>query len=469
MIVWITIVTILCVLFVILSLSFTPQAAIGWIVAISWLFPAWFLLPLFEGTNDSIVGTGPDVKFAVGTICLLLYCFMPGRTFPIRLVACDYAMLLLVVAHFVSDVFNDGFSWIILGRTYAEWYLPYVAGRVALQSWQDASRLWVVLASVGLLMAVTSVVEGFTNINFFESLFGNRPEEGTNREAARWGIQRAFGPALHPIYFGAMQSLLMGWAAFATVRAFKRRANTLWVFVLIPIAAGIACTGSRGPVLGIVAGAIGVVFCFLPRARLGIAAVVVTLIVGTIAFQEPIIRQLEKWSGERRKEVVIDGEVKLQSSVRSRINLIAVNNIALKRSGLLGFGTQAVTGFPINVPVGPMEAEALKQVRFIDNTYILLTLRFGYWGAGSFILAALISLGQFFYVGTRYQGDSPQWFCHCVGAGLFGALLVLATVWMPYEIGFIVVWTFGISSGLMLAHTQGKIGVRRKVADTQAE
>lgn len=183
-----------------------------------------------------------------------------------------------------------------------------------------------------------------------------------------------------------------------------------------------------------------------------------------VLFQEPIIQRLEKWSGESSREIVIDGEKHLQSSVRSRLNLVEVNKIALRRSGLLGFGTQAVTGFPINVPVGPMEAEAIRKVRFIDNTYILLTLRFGYLGVFAFIAAAVVCLWQFYWVGTKYQGDSPQWLCHCVGSSCFAALLVLATVWMPYEIGFMLVWTFGLSSGLTLAHLQGKLG---KAADSQ--
>ncbi len=464
---WTSCVSILLLLFVVLSLKFSPQSAIGWVVVLSWLIPAWIMLPLFEGAKGSIVGTGIDVKTAVSTICLLVYCVMPGRTFPIRLVNCDYAMLVLVACHFASDTHNDGFSWIVLGRMYVEWYLPYVVGRVALQSRQDASRLWIALASVGLLMAVASVVEGFTDINVFESLFGIRPEEGASRDAARWGIQRAYGPAMHPIYFGVMQLMLMGWAGVATVRAFKKRACALWVFALIPMSVGIAATGSRGAVLGVIAGFAGGAFCFIPRARLAVGLTVGFLAISAVTLQEPIIRQFEKWSGENRKEIIINGEVTLQSSVRSRFNLLTVNRIALKRSGLLGFGTQAVTGFPINVPVGPMEAQALKDVKFIDNTYILLTLRFGYLGAGAFILAALISLWQSYYVGNQYPGESPQWHCYCVGSSLFAALLVLGTVWMPYEVGFIVVWTFGTSSGLMLAHKQGKIGTRKKVAHSE--
>ncbi len=40
--------------------------------------------------------------------------------FPLSLGPCDYAMLALVSVHLTSDVMNDGFSWMILGRMYAE-------------------------------------------------------------------------------------------------------------------------------------------------------------------------------------------------------------------------------------------------------------------------------------------------------------------------------------------------------------
>ena len=459
--VWALSVAGLVLLFIVLSLKYSPQTAIGWVVALSWLFPAWFIIPLFEGSPNSIVGTGVDVKMAAGTICLLLYCFMPGRTFPIRLVPCDYAMLALVITHLVSDISNDGFAWMILARMYVEWYLPYITGRIALQSWQDANRLWGLVATVGLLMAASAIPEALLNFNLFEFAFGERPFEGTSRDAMRWGIQRAYGQAMHPIYFGVMQLLLTGWTAYAMFRAMNRRGNALWVFALIPMFFGIIATGSRGPLLAVFVGLVGIMFGFLPRLRIPIGISVVAVMAAAVAFQEPLIRQMEKWSGEARNEVVIDGETHLQSSVRSRINVMKVNKIALKRSGLLGFGTRAVTGFPINVPLGPMEAEALKKIQFIDNTYILLTLRFGYAGAICFLAAALISLGQFYYIGTRYQGDSPQWFCHCVGAALFAALLALATVWMPYEIGFITIWTFGLSSGITWAHLKGKITTRQ--------
>ncbi|MFK7738447.1 MAG: hypothetical protein AB8B50_20650, partial [Pirellulaceae bacterium] len=98
----------------------------------------------------------------------------------------------------------------------------------------------------------------------------------------------------------------------------------------------------------------------------------------------------------------------------------------------------------------------------IDNTYILLTLRFGYLGAGFFALAILLSLWQFFFIANRYRGRSIGSLAGCLGATLFAASVVLATVWMPPDIGFPFVWTLGASSGLMGSHLKGRLNLKRE-------
>ncbi|MEM8733114.1 MAG: O-antigen ligase family protein, partial [Planctomycetota bacterium] len=270
------------------------------------------------------------------------------------------------------------------------------------------------------------------------------------------GIQRAYGPALHPIYFGVAQLLALGWVSYGAIRALKRRTAPLWVFAPLIAVAGIFCTASRGPILGAPVALVASLFLFWPKLRWPIGLLFVAMAASAIVFHEPIITQLETWSGEGRRDIEIQGEERVQSSVRSRINLIEVNKIALKRSGLLGFGSDAVAGFPINVPVGEMEAKTLKAVKYIDNTYILLTLRFGYLGVASFLLAFVCCLGQLFFIAVRYSGQSPGTLSCCLGGVLFAALLVQATVWLPPDIGFPLLFTMGVSSGLVVAHADGR-------------
>ncbi len=455
--VWALIVATLVAWFIASSFRIGPQLAIGIVVPVAFLFPAWLIVPVFEGARDSIVGTGPDIKVTVGSCCLILYCFMPGATFPLKFVPSDIAMLSLIVIHIISDFTNAEPNWLMLGRAYAEWYMPYVAGRLAMQSRDVAFQLARIMMIAGMLIALTAIIESSLDWNLFELMFGNRPIEGSSRDAERWGVQRAYGPTMHPIYFGVLQLLLLGWGGYPLLKAIHRRAKWGWVLTPVPLMLGVAATGSRGPILGVVASGVAGLFCFAPKLRVWIGGGLITLAGLGIANQEAILDQMERWSGERQHEILIDGELRKTSSVRTRVNLLEVNKIALKRSGWLGFGSQAVAGFPINVPLGPAEVETLKRVKFIDNTYVLITLRFGYLGVLAFLVAALVSLAQFLWVGDHYRGGRVQWLSGCLGAATFGALLVQATVWMPHEVGFPLVWSFGLSASLLVAHLQGKL------------
>lgn len=454
---WFVIVVSLVALFIVLSIKMSPQAALGITLTLAMVFPAWLMWKFASGPAGSIVGTGVDVKVTVGAVCLLLYCFLPGRSIPLRLVPTDLAVLGLISVHLLSDISNSGWAWKIPAFAYAEWYLPYVAGRLAIQSRRDLNQLWIVVACLGLMLAVAAMLESWISWNPFEFVFGQRPLEGFSRDAKRWGLIRAYGPTMHPIYFGVMQLLFLGWVSYAAAMAFRRRAPAWLSITPLPMCMGIAATGSRGPILGIVAAVLFAVFGIWPKSRILLGA---TLILGCVlAFvqHEKIIQHLEDWTADRQVEISVDGETRLQSSARSRLNLIEVYRIALRRSGWLGFGSEAVAGFPINVPVGPQEARTLEKLKTIDNAYLLLTLRFGYLGLTFFLLAGMLGVVQCIWVADRNRGTRIQWFCICLGATTAASLLVLITVWMPHEIGFPLLFGLGISGSLVVAQLESRL------------
>lgn len=449
---WITVASLIG-LFVGLSLWRSPQFGLAAIIPTTWLFPTWFMLPLFKGVGGSIVGTGIDIKVAVGAACLVLYCFMPGRRFQLRPTICDAAILLLIFVHLVVDTQHEGFNLLILGRAYAEWYLPYVCGRLAFQSRSDIVAIWPIVAGVACLLALLGIVEATTEASLFDALFGLRPEEGFKHSASRWGIKRANGPTMHAIYFGVCQLALAGWVVFAAFRALQKRTAALWVFSPVLATIGIASAASRGPLLGVPLALIAGSFLGFRKARLGIGLACLFGILACFAFREPLLEIAAEWANEAKpREIMVDGETKLQSSVYNRINIFSVYKIAVRRAGFLGFGTQATQGFPINVPVGAREMETLRSVKYIDNTYLLITLRFGFLGVFAFAFAAFACLGQFLFIADRYRGESPHLLAACLGGAVSGVLAVLMTVWMPHEISFPLLWTFGVSSGLVVAH-----------------
>jgi hypothetical protein len=449
---WWTVVLSLIILYILVSLKRGPQFALALVIPLSWLFPAWLILPLLH-TQNTIVGSGLDVKVAVGSTCLVLYCFMPGRNFPLKFVWSDYAAMGLFVTHLISDTKNDGWSWLIPLRAYAEWYLPYVAGRLAFQSKSTIASLWPYIAVAGILLSITAFIEAVSNINLFEQVFGIRPLEGTAYEYRRWGMRRAYGPTMNPIYNGMVQVFFLGWIAYAGVLAVRRQCSPWWTLAIFPVLLGIVGTGSRGPILAFALVFVGLIYFLIPKTRLMWAALAVGSIVASVVFAERLIQTLESWSGEdrRRLEVVIDGETKMLSNVRARVLLFEVNKIAFKRSGLLGFGTSATSGFPLNIPVGPVDAKTLRRVWTVENTYALLMLRFGYLGAGFFVALGCLTLWQYHKLVDLYDYDIVQHFCAAMGATAFAVMIAQATVWMPHEIGFPLLWTFGVSAGLTFA------------------
>lgn len=458
MFVWLTVVLLLTGLYLYWAIRFDPAEALGVAIPAAWLFPAWILLPFFYSPN-SIVATGLDVKVAVTSICLILYCFIPGRRFPVKFVLSDYAMLTLFVVHHCSDALNDEWKWTVPARACAEWYLPYIAGRVCLQSAGTIRRLWAFWAAIGIVLGLAAIIEGVTRVNPFELVFGIRPYEGASHDHVRWGLRRAYGVTLNPIYFGSIQVLLLGWIAYAAFRSLKKEIHWAWAFAPAVALLGIICTGSRGPIFGVGFLAVGIVYFMAARYRLLLWGTAGVLTLTMAFFASPILNALDQWTGEskRARIVMIDGHEHVLTNVRARLLLFEVNKIAFQRSGLLGFGTESVSGFPVNVPVGGVEAETLRKVWTIENTYALLLLRFGYLGLGAFVAAALLSLFQYQRIADRYQDTDLHWFAGTVGAATFATLIVQGSVWMPHEIGFPLVYFFGLSAGLAYADRNGDL------------
>lgn len=448
---WWIIVSCLAAIFVFLAWQYGPQRGLGVVIPVAIAMPAWCLLPLFEGPNGSIVGSGVDVKVAVGSLALLLYSFLPGRTFPIRLLPGDFLVMGLIATHLTSDLYNTGFSWMVFGRAYVEWYLPYLVGRLTFQRIIDLELTARVMAAVAMVLSGLAIFEGIVGINLFESIVGWRPIEGTPREAARWGFKRAFGPAMHPIYLGGQLLFFQAGCIYLVRSAASRRSSNGWLFSpLLPVL-GIIFTGSRGPILGLIAMAGCLLFCGWQRMRMALLLLAVVCAGTAIAFQEPLLNFLERWSGDySQREIVIDSETRTYSGTRTRLLVFEVYSIALKRSGWLGFGTEAVSGFPVNVPLGPREAETMRKVPFIDNSYILLTLRFGWLGAILLVLVNVVALGQFWFVYQHSRSSRCRNWALALAASLTSVCALIFTVWLPQEIGFPLVWTWGASSGLLL-------------------
>ncbi len=455
MFVWLAVVLSFLTAYVVLAIWVRPSVAIAVVVPLSWLIPAWLSIDL--GIEKL------DVKTAVTIASLLLYSLLPRATFPWRLVPSDYAVLGLVVVHLLSDFWNSGMQARSIAFAYVEWIVPYLAGRLAFHNRENIRWIWPTVALVAVLLAVAAIFEAWAGFNPYEIVFGERPLEGTARNAMRWGFHRAYSTCLHPLYLGVLLCWLSGFLLYPAWRGLTGRSHIVWL--LMPALGIIAplATGSRGPFLGTFMVMIASIFCGWEKLRYGIAIVTVTLAVGFAIVQEPLFDALDRWSGETKqgrllKKIELNDQVEKFSSARARLTLFKIFWTPLTRAGFLGYGTEALSTFPPNVPTGSDEVEAMRDIWSVDNTYILVTLRFGYLGLLSFVLLATTSLIQLVLVADADKKSSLNRFVAPLFGSLVATLALIFTVWMPAEIGFPLLWSFGASSGLFYSHVQLRNG-----------
>lgn len=405
-------------------------------------------------------GSGLDLKIAVGAFCLTAYCFLPQSTLPLRLVPLDFIVASLIVVHIAADCFATGFSWMILARACVEWYLPYLLGRLACQSFDDVQWVARTLGCVAIGLGTVAAVEAIAGANLLELVFGDRPVEGFSRTASRWGMKRAYGSAMHPIYFGVVGILLFGWCLFLCGGALRKRTHPLWLFVPAASVLLVCFTGSRGPILGLLIAVAGTAFVYWGKSRIPMFIAAIAILGLLFVNREAILTLLDSWGAGakevRTTEIAVGDETIEHTPTRNRLSILSVYSVAVQRAGLLGFGTEAVSTFPVNVPVGPTQLKTLKRTKYVDNTYLLLTLRFGYLGVAVFLSACIAAVWQLTIVADRHSGRSPGILASCIGGSLIGVYAVILTVWMPPDFGFLLVWTFGCSSGIFLSMGKGE-------------
>ena len=146
--------------------------------------------------------------------------------------------------------------------------------------------------------------------------------------------------------------------------------------------------------------------------------------------------------------VEIDGEAMVFSGTNNRFLIFSAYGDALRHAGLAGYGTKLTTGFPPNIPYLQTSRRSIEKLKYIDNAYVLLTLRFGFLGLCAFVF--LMLSGIYTAVSLRkLTPDEPFYVAVC--GGLIGFAAVMMTVWMSYDFGFIYLWMLGILAGCAVA------------------
>lgn len=440
---WWASVVLLSLTMVWLSRHSERRTAFGKIALISLIVPVWILLSRGDLPIDVRVGI---------TFFGLLFCSVDYRTLAYRhWVLSDWAVLGLCLLHFVSDIVNDGFSWVVLIRASGEWSAAYVVGRWSVVQLSDLRPLQGTACSVAIVLGLWSVSESVTGVNVANLVIEERPEDNTPHVQLRWGFKRAEGPTMHPIWFGMVQVLLTPWVLQAGREAI-RGTGPLWRIAAAPIgAAGIFFTMSRGPwLVYLFTCALTAACMYRVRPRYILATIAIVGVVGFLA-SDAVVQALH-WTTSRDltksgQKVVVEGEKVDLNETTHRLLLFKVYRTAMLRAGLIGFGTDRTTGFPVRVPVGQLDPVTMQRVRNIDSEYILIQLRFGLVGV---VLLATVFLSTGMYGVLRaYDPDVPaRLFSAAQGGVLLGVALVFWVEYMPYDYSFPAFWTAGIAASL---------------------
>lgn len=431
-----------------------PMAALGAGLVLSFAFPTWVRADIF--------GLPFGISTTMACITLLGYVFHRDGKILSPLTLLDISVALMFVTHIVADSFATGFTIALPFSAYGEWVLPYVAGRFAVRSDKDVRFIapWVI--GVLMVLSVAAVYECVSGLNPFESIFGNRPVELAQRNSQRLGMKRAFGPTYHSIYFGMLIAVLTPWMVSFWQQFRSHALRPLAYLAGLISLAGAVGTVSRTPILTILASATGLMVVRFRAIRWPVLIMTLAAVTGFVLFPNKITDTVSQWSGggDRLRVIEVDGKETGFSGSRSRLVLFTAYSKALLKGGLTGYGSEAVSKFPPNIPYMQGKAET-SEILAVDNAYILIMLRFGWLGAGCLVLIFLTAI----FSAALLHNNKPDDLFPAAAASL---LFVASTfsfflVWMSYDFGFEILWTCGILSGLVSSRTR-----RRRAGNAMA-
>ena len=193
----------------------------------------------------------------------------------------------------------------------------------------------------------------------------------------------------------------------------------------------------------------GAIACRIPKVRKVMLILAAIALVGAAFLSEAVIRGLHVLTSKPVSEVanlVVDGERVVLNETTHRVVLFEIYKEAMRRAGLIGFGTDRTTGFPVRVPLGELDPSATSRVPSVDNAYILMQLRFGLLGVISLILilgsAAVLSIVR----GCR-RNEQLALFHAAMGSMFAAIMIVLFAEYIPRDYGFLLFWSLGAVSG----------------------
>ena len=399
-------------------------------VALAWAYS--FILPTMLQIH--IFGALVEIRPAVLLFVVANLIFTGERWLPERWLWIDTLAVCLVISQLISEGVSDHIGPSAILGYGLDWMLPYLFGRLTLQSLDDMRRLVRAAAYVIVVLCAAAATEAITRVNPLHLIVAG-PAAFHVPSDVRWGMRRAEGPSQHPISFGMMLVLLMPWAIEGAAQARAGRGPRWWRHLPWLNGAAVFFAMSRGPQVAAVICLFGLVCFRYPAWRLrlitGLGAAALFLAVG----RDYAVNALHVWSnedGQHHEHYVINGVSMEYSGTNHRILQLLVYEEAALNAGFFGYGTLALSTTPSTIPFVDPELEVT--FHSIDNHYLCFLLSKGYLGIGLFILLAVSVLCALWRPAMTL--DAPQ---STLAAAMFsilvGQMIILTTVWFCFAFG----------------------------------
>ena len=440
---WWTVLSMILVSSIVVMLFRGPVAALGWGSLITLVFPCWL--------TQTFVGVPIDLRVATSLILLIANVVHPRRKITWSFSAGDWAIFVVYFIHVISDWREDGMIIAHVVRAFGEWSIPYIAGRLAVQTITDWRRLTPIVVAIAIVLAGWAITESVTHANPATMIFGTRPADRTPELQIRNGFKRAEGPTRHPIWFGMIQGLLLPWTIAAAYRGIRMDGPTWWIAMPLCSLSGILATMSRGPAIGALLTVYFTAILCLPKLRKPLIIVMVLGAISIIFVKDDVLRGLESWAGKQRPgKVEFEGEKRDVTALSYRWMVFAPYKLAVSQVGFLGYGTERTATFPVNVPYGPEARATVTTFWSIDCQYLLFLLRFGWLGLAGFCGIYITSIWHL----SRQSAlvlNTERVLPLAIIAALASTAIVFIVEWMPHDYGYLFLWTCGAANGLRLS------------------
>ena len=420
--------------------------AIGNAMAISLLSATWVFVDVF--------GVPLEIRIAVAAILLTVFCVHPSGGIRFSWMWLDFVLILFFVVGSLSDLLSSQFGALTPVLLYGELLLPYFTGRFISMRRSSLRAVAPYFCISGAVISMSAFFECLVGQNLWEFFFAPVDDLVSRIRTPRYGIaHRAAGPTRHPIFLAVTLLLLIPWSVCLACRADCRFYRFLGLFGVFSCVLGIASTVSRGPLIA--SGLSFIVFCTIAKPYLVkwffLFIACILIVLTSFWTQFTFLVSLTDPADVKNRIIIVEDKSVVYSGTLNRLWVWKIYWPLVIKGGPLGFGTEAVSSFPPNIPGLPASAKARETLGIVDNSYLLTGLRFGWIGLSLFLILIFGSIVMAIRLrrsaGMILYPDGPA-FLTALASCLIGVSFVMLTVFSSFDFMFWVYFHCGIVAGL---------------------